>query len=109
MNGNGAIKNIFVISDDVPWCKEQKFETKTGKPLNWIDDPLKQKDELYTLYIMMLCLGGAIISASTFSSWGAILGPDQNPESMIIYPDIWITGPSQPIEFPPRWIVVNKY
>jgi hypothetical protein len=92
-----AIKNLYLISDDMPWCKEQKWTTT--KNLIHLEEP----DELKTMYVMSLCLAGALISASTFSSWGCILGADKNPDSVIVYPAGWITGPSSRIHFPERW------
>jgi hypothetical protein len=92
-----SIKDIYILSDDIPWCKEQKWES--SKTIQWFESP----DELHALYLMSLCLAGAIISASTFSTWGCILGADQNESSTIIYPVAWLTGPSSKIEFPSRW------
>lgn len=92
-----AIKNIYILSDDIGWCKGQEWRTGKNKIF------FEEDDELKSMYLMSLCLAGAIISASTFSSWGAILGADQNPESVIVYPDNWITGPSSKIQFPERW------
>ena len=92
-----TIKNLYIISDDMAWCKDQKWITT--KNSIYFDEP----DELKTMYLMSLCLAGALISASTFSSWGAILGADKNPESVIVYPAGWITGPSSKIHFPERW------
>lgn len=92
-----TIKNLYIVSDDIPWCKEQKWVTT--KNCIYFEEP----DELKTMYLMSLCLAGALISASTFSSWGAILGADKNPDSVIVYPAGWITGPSSKIQFPARW------
>lgn len=97
LNPVEGIKDIYVLSDDIPWCKEQKWES--SKTIQWFES----SDELHALYLMSLCVAGAIISASTFSTWGAILGADQNESSTIIYPEGWITGPSSKIEFPSRW------
>jgi len=94
------ITDIYILSDDIPWCKEQGFESDK---IRWFDNPEESKDELKAMYLMSLCLGGACISASTFSSWGAILGADQNESSTIIYPVNWITGESSKIGFPSRW------
>jgi len=91
------IKRIYILSDDMGWCKNKTW--KTSKEIIWFEEP----DELKTMYLMSLCLAGAIISASTFSTWGAILGADQNPESIIVYPTGWITGPSSQLQFPARW------
>jgi len=92
-----GIIDIYILSDDIPWCKEQKWES--SKKIQWFESP----DELQALYLMSLCVSGAILSGSTFSAWGCILGPDQNESSTIIYPTAWLTGPSSKIEFPSRW------
>jgi len=96
------ITSIYILSDDIPWSKSQGF---TSSKIKWFDSE-DSKDELKALYLMSLCLGGACISASTFSSWGAILGADQNETSKIVYPKKWITGPSEKIQFPQRWISI---
>jgi hypothetical protein len=98
VNGSPTISTMYVISDDIPYCKA-RFNAKvwnTTKKLLYFEDP----DELKTMYFMSLCKGGAIISNSTFSSWGAILGADERPNSIIIYPIVWITGDSSRIKFP---------
>jgi len=94
---NQTIKKLYILSDDIPWCKGNTWDT--GKEIVWFEEP----DELKAMYLMSLCRAGALISASTFSTWGAILGPDQNAESTIVYPKDWITGPSSRIGFPERW------
>lgn len=97
------ITDIYILSDDIPWCKEQGWAKKSSK-LRWVDNPDDSKDELKGMYLMSLCLGGACISASTFSTWGAILGADQNPNSTIVYPSTWVTGSSSSdFKFPDRW------
>jgi hypothetical protein len=96
-----AIPHIYIVSDDIEWCKKQGW---TSSKIRWFDAPDDTKDELKTMYVMSLCRGGACISASTFSTWGALLGADQNEESTIIYPSSWITGrPSSEFKFPARW------
>jgi hypothetical protein len=96
------ITAIYMLSDDIGWCKEQGF---SSPKIKWFDDPKESEDELKALYLMSLCLGGACISASTFSTWGAILGADQNEKSTIIYPKKWaISGSnSSSQKFPARW------
>jgi len=100
LDGINEITDIYIISDDITWCKEQGW---SSPKIRWFDNPDDMKDELKTMYLMSLCLAGACISASTFSSWGVILGPDQNEASTIIYPKVWITGNSSRIKFPERW------
>lgn len=105
VNGSDKIRTIFVLSDDIAYCKA-KFsdETwKTTKDLHYYDDP----DEINAMYLMSLCKGGAIISNSTFSSWGAILGADEMPDSIIIHPKAWVTGDVSRIQFPAT--VGNKW
>jgi len=99
-----SIKTLYILSDDVEYCKEQ-IESKVWQPnaeVRWIDDP---KDELKALYLMSLCVGGIIMSNSTFSCWGAFLGADRVPDSIIVYPKKWITGNSKRLQFPAQ---VNK-
>jgi len=103
LDGVKEITDIYIVSDDIKWCKDQEWAKKSSK-IRWFDNPDDVKDELKTMYLMSLCLGGACISASTFSTWGAILGADQNEASTIIYPSSWITGrPSSEFKFPERW------
>ena len=95
------IETLYCIAHptEIQWCKSQDF--KTSKTLEWFDDP----DELKAMYLMSQCTAGAIISPSSFSVWGAILGPDANPSSTIIYPKVW--SPNMPhinMMFPTRWI-----
>jgi hypothetical protein len=99
------ITAIYMLSDDIAWCKEQGF---SSSKLKWFDDPEESKDELKALYLMSLCLGGACISASTFSSWGVILGADQNEKSTIIYPKKWSISQSNSSaqKFPARWKMI---
>jgi hypothetical protein len=94
---NEKIKKLYILSDDMAWCKATTWNTH--KETIWFDEP----DEMKALYLMSLCHAGALLSASTFSTWGAILGADKNPESVIVYPKDWITGPSSRIKFPERW------
>jgi len=97
------ITDIYIVSDDIEWCKGQGWKTNKDT-LRWFDNPDDMKDEMKTMYLMSLCLAGACISASTFSTWGAILGADQNESSTIIYPSTWITGSkSSELMFPERW------
>ena len=105
-NDSDNIHDIYILSDDVAWCREQKWNTT--KKLLGLDpkDEAVNKDELHALHIMSLCLAGAIIGASTFSTWGAILGADTNNASLIIYPQKWWTIDGKKHHFPERWIAI---
>jgi hypothetical protein len=92
---NEKITSYYIFSDDIHWCKQQKWDT--DKNIKYIDEP----NELKTLYMMSQCKGGAVISNSTFSTWGAILGA-QEAGSTIVYPSKWLYGAST--DFPSDWI-----
>jgi hypothetical protein len=79
LNSVSGIKTIYIISDDIQWCKQQSWNT--SKTIYFFDDP----DELKTLYLMSQCWAGAVISNSTFSLWGAFLGA-YGKTDMIVYP-----------------------
>lgn len=79
LNSVNHIKTIYIISDDIQWCKQQSWNT--SKTIYFFDDP----DELKTLYLMSQCWAGAVISNSTFSLWGALLGAYEKTD-MIVYP-----------------------
>ena len=93
----GDLKKIYVLSNDLEWCKAQNFTVGEGKTIEWFDEP----DEMKSLYLMSLCKRAAIISASTFSAWGAIFGAQTNASPLIIYPKSWfMAGNSSVLEFP---------
>jgi hypothetical protein len=109
INDNSEIITIYVFSVDNDWNNANKDKLQAcvpGKNLDFTYATIK--DELQVLYIMSLCLGGAIISPSTFSSWGAMLGPDTNKRSTIIYQMINNIYPGivNPYSFPERWIAL---
>jgi len=103
------IEIIYVVSNDLKWCKDHdsKWKGATKKPIKYLDD----MNELETLYVMMLCEAGALISNSTFSAWGAMMGADMNPHSTIIYPSPWLQTNGKdpnPLAFPERWKQVEN-
>lgn len=99
-----GIGTIYILSEPtgIAWAKQEGLAQEAGKKIITIDD----SDELKVLYIMSRCKGGACISASTYSMWGAILGPAENKSSMIIYPSKWIHISAKELSFPERWIQI---
>jgi hypothetical protein len=95
LSAQPGIKTINVFSDDIAWCKQQKWASP--KQINYIDEP----DEIKALYLMSLCNEGASISNSTYSTWGAILGASAR-DSTIVYPSKWLYGANT--SFPSSWI-----
>jgi hypothetical protein len=79
LNSFDKIKVIYIVSDDIAWCKEQEWSS--SKHIVFYDEP----DELKTLYLMSQCWAGAVIANSTFSLWGVFLGAYEKTD-MIVYP-----------------------
>lgn len=100
------VEVIHVFSNDTKWCKEHSEEWQKHTTKKMLYD--ETSNELEVLYMMMLCTGGAILSGSTFGSWGAYLGADMNPESIIIYKEILPQEgeKNNPYQYPDRWIAI---
>jgi hypothetical protein len=81
MDSQTRIDHIYIISDDIPWCKgifkDQRIEFIEGVP-DYID-----------FYIQTLCTHN-IISNSTFSRWGTYL--NENPDKIVCAPAVWFSG-----------------
>jgi hypothetical protein len=89
------VKRWRVFSDDLEWCKQQPW--LQGPRFEFIDEP----DELRSLMLMSMCPAGAVIANSTFSWWGAMLGPSKT--GIVVYPSKWLLE-AKPILFPSHWI-----
>jgi hypothetical protein len=87
----------LVLSDDPLWCKDREefssFEV--------IDEP----EELAGLALMSLCHGAAIIANSTYSWWGAMLGPEAT-HAPVFYPLKWLNN-ARPTIFRDTWIGID--
>jgi len=100
ISASKTLKTIYVMSNDLDWCKAQGFTVPESIQLKMYDEP----DELKTFYALCLCTQAAVMSASTYSTWGAILGAHANDSSIIIYPKVWFMAPnSSVLRFPERW------
>jgi hypothetical protein len=87
----------LVLSDDIAWCKQQEWLSS----FEFIEEP----DELYGLMIMSMCEGGAVISNSTYSWWGAMLGCAA-AGAPVAYPSKWI-GEEKAELFLRNWIRIE--
>lgn len=107
LNKDARIQTIYVFTNEPGFC-ESRLETWKQKGTSKTIECKSELNELQTLYMMMQCRGGAILSGSTFSAWGALLGPNENPESVIIYPKEipHFPGFTNPMSFPDRWTAV---
>lgn len=106
---NPLVKVIYIICTDEKYYRENESKLKeaTTKELRLYSNP----NELAALYKMMLCTAGAILSSSTFSAWGAMMGADMNDKSTIVYPKQWIKflkWGDNPLMFPQRWVPIDS-
>jgi len=76
-----GISRFLVMSDDLPWCRARRW----GPGVEVIGD----LDALDQFALTISCRGHAMAN-STFSWWGAWLGPD--PEKAVVAPKRWF-GP----------------
>jgi hypothetical protein len=90
-------KRWLVFSDDIAWCREQACFQTEGVTL--CDEP----DELVALNLMSRCGAGAVISNSSFSWWGAMLGN----MTRVVYPELW-SEHHRPNLFPETWVRVSS-
>jgi hypothetical protein len=73
--------HFFIFSDDLPYVNEMLDGTN-----NII---VSKGNELTDLAAMSLCHGGGILSASTFSWWGAYYARRHDTKSLFIAPKLW--------------------
>jgi len=109
LDKNDTIKIIYLICNEHKWYtdNEAKLKEYTKKHIQYYNN----ENELVVLYKMMLCNAGAVISASTFSAWGAMMGANMHETSTIVYPKQWIkklNWGDNPIMFPNRWIGIES-
>lgn len=80
-------QKFIVVSDDMEWCREN-LEGDIAYA-----DKNSSYPSLTDMYIQSLCRDN-IISASSFSWWGAYL--NRNPEKKVYAPHRWAAGPDLP-------------
>lgn len=97
--GQVNIDKIYIVSDDISWVKAQPFFQTVPGAIFW-EDP----DELKTMALLSLCVGGAICANSTFSWWGAFLGAHGVRKPVIMPEHYFIDAPVN--LFPKEWIIM---
>ena len=100
-----TIEDIYIIStkEGIEWANSEEILGGATRNIHIIDDD----DELKVLYLMSLCKAGACISPSTYSMWGAILGPQTNAESRIFYPSKWLNHDADIMALPAEWTRID--
>ncbi len=92
-------KTLLLFSDDPDWVETQPSLMKLPGAKS-----IRNLNELETLALMSLCQGPAICANSTFSWWGAFLGPYSN-RSAVMIPSKWINQKIYSL-FPREWTVI---
>ena len=81
MDSQTQIDRIYIISDDISWCKE----TFKDRRVTFIEGVADYID----FYIQTLCTHN-IMANSTFSRWGAYLNENEN--KIVCAPSVWFGG-----------------
>jgi len=76
--------NIYIFSDDIPWCKEKFKEDYFDRKITFIEL------EDYLDFELMRSCKHHVAANSTFSYMVGLLSDD--PDSIIVVPSGWITG-----------------
>lgn len=90
---------LYIVSDDIEWVKSQPFFLGLPNRIFW-----EEPDELKTLALLSLCVGGAICANSTFSWWGAFLGAHGKKNPVIMPKHYFVDAPID--LFPSEWIII---
>lgn len=95
--------DLFIFSDDIPWCKEIfKKEYFRGREITFVD-----LEDYLCLELMKFCKSN-IITNSTFSWWAAFL--NDNLEKIVICPKHWLGDQEiDTIHYPLSWIKSEDY
>jgi hypothetical protein len=95
---------VLLFSDEPELCSQWVFQETRKRELDF--DICHEKKDYKALWIMSQCLGGAVVSNSTFSWWGAYFAR-QNSLSVkpytAYYPDVWGQGLPPAKDVVPSW------
>ena len=94
------IENIVVVSDDIPWCRENLHDPR----ITFIDGYIDYID----MYILSLC-NYQIMANSSFSWWGSYLNDYKN--KIVCAPKHWFKDGGLPHEkyvMCPNWILIEN-
>jgi hypothetical protein len=94
-----SAKTIFIFSDDMEWCKEKFKPQYFSKEILFVEGL-----PAYLDFELIKSCNHNVISASTFSWWGAFL--NSNPNKTVIAPTIWDNYKSHELIYPKDWIKI---
>lgn len=101
---NEVLGPIWVLSDDIVDAKKN-FSTVMGEGATWISPPIGTSAAESLMLISKA--QSVVIANSTFSWWGAILGPTNRK---IVAPSKWFKNSEDPIDLvPPDWLRSESY
>jgi hypothetical protein len=102
MAGKISDPHFYIVSDDLPWCKEN---IKLNYPHTFIEEHLYGDKFRDCLFFMTSCKH-FIIPNSTFGWWAAWLS--SNSEKIVIAPEKWLNDPKRNTKdvIPDKWIKI---
>lgn len=90
---------IFIVSDDIVWCRENLTELKKFGSVIFVPQEISATD---TIYLMSKCQNN-VLANSSFSWWGAWL--NENREKIVVAPKSWTRAKVKATDVcSPSWI-----
>ncbi len=93
--------DLFIFSDDIPWCKEKFKESYFNRKIYFVS-----LEDYLDFELMKQCKQN-IIANSTFSWWAAYL--NNNKEKKVICPKHWLGTNENYERYPFDWIRIEDY
>ena len=92
---------LFIFSDDIPWCKEKFKESYFSRKITFVS-----LIDYLDFELLKLCTH-QVTANSTFSFWAALL--NDKPDKIVISPDKWLGDDVIDDErrFPKEWIKIE--
>ena len=95
--------NIYICSDDLPWCREKFKEEYFERKVTFLGL------ENYLDFQLMRYCKHIVLPNSSFSYWVGVL--NDNPDAIIVSPDRWLGDPepdTTELHYPKEWIKLKS-